>query len=342
MKVDINKIIPNPFKKFVNEGKLEDSRLSIFEESIEMGTLPNQFYCRKNNGKYELIFGHHRLQAFKNKGIKQVEITLRKYTDEQMLIDLVRENITQRDTDFHDTKAGIVLARQWLQSKCQHVKQFNKQYSQVQKGKKDFQVVPDSYRSITKFLSKNGKAVSYVTVKHYLDLNDKLNLEILSKVKKFKGHEDKKDGVTVREAVVLSKFEKEEQPQVLQLMRNESGPTWQKEEMINKFKNAPDNIKQAILDNKLKLSNIDFIMEQYEDGERIIAKQNPDEVYLELLEDALLGLKEINADRIKKIENDILKEKCIDRIKQVKQFLDKILNELNEVNIIEIGGKIDG
>ena len=44
----------------------------------------------------------------------------------------------------------------------------------VEKGKKGFQEVDDSCRSIANFLSKNGKAVSYYTVKNYLDVRDKL------------------------------------------------------------------------------------------------------------------------------------------------------------------------
>jgi len=95
-------------------------------------------------------------------------VTLVDFSDEQMLIDMVRENITHRDTDFHDTREGIVLSRNWLQSKCQSVKLFNT--LNVEKGKKDFQIIPDSYRSIANFLSKNSKAVSYVTVKNYLDV----------------------------------------------------------------------------------------------------------------------------------------------------------------------------
>ena len=59
----------------------------------------------------------------------------------------------------------MVLARSWLQSQCQSVKQFNT--LNVQKGKKDFQVIPDSYRSIATFLSKNGKAVIYLCIKNY-------------------------------------------------------------------------------------------------------------------------------------------------------------------------------
>lgn len=82
-----------------------------------------------------------------------IDVTPVTFSDEQMLVDMVRENITQRESDFHDTTEGMVLARSWLQSKCQRVNQFDTLQKEIQKGKKDFQVVPDSYRSIARFLS---------------------------------------------------------------------------------------------------------------------------------------------------------------------------------------------
>jgi hypothetical protein len=85
---------------------------------------------------------------------------------------LVRENVTQRDTDYHDTREGIALARQWLQSKCDGVEQFNTVLEQKRNDKGQFESKPDSYRSIANFLSKNGKAVHYTTVKNYLDVTD--------------------------------------------------------------------------------------------------------------------------------------------------------------------------
>ena len=92
------------------------------------------------------------------------------FSDEQMLIDMVRENITQRDTDYHDTREGIVLARQWKQSKVSNVKQFNKTLSVRGRLGEGRPQEPDSCRNIATFLSKHGKAISHQTVKNYLDV----------------------------------------------------------------------------------------------------------------------------------------------------------------------------
>jgi hypothetical protein len=161
VEIAIKDIKPNPFKKFINEGKLDAERVEKLKESIEHGTLPEGFTCRKFGGEFQQAFGHHRLDALKQVKGKdyKVQCSIVDYSDEQMLVDLVRENITQRDSDFSDTEGSIVLARNWLQSGANDVKQF---YNTV-KGKKGFQAVqlPDSFRSIAKFLSKNGKAISH-------------------------------------------------------------------------------------------------------------------------------------------------------------------------------------
>ncbi len=43
---------------------------------------------------------------------------------------------------------------------------------QKRNNKGQFESSSNSYRNIPEFLSKNGKAVSYVTVKNYLDGHD--------------------------------------------------------------------------------------------------------------------------------------------------------------------------
>jgi len=65
----------------------------------------------------------------------KVDCEVVSFSDEQMLIDMVRENITQRDTDFQDTRESVVLARGWLQSKAGSVKQFNSAYRSGQHKK---------------------------------------------------------------------------------------------------------------------------------------------------------------------------------------------------------------
>jgi len=119
VKVKIRDIKQNPFKKFINGGKLDDGRVAKMLESIEHGTLPNIFFARKSDDKWELAHGHHRLGAFAKKFGKDYELNINEidYSDELMLVDMVRENLTHRNTDFHDTSDSCILARAWLQSK---------------------------------------------------------------------------------------------------------------------------------------------------------------------------------------------------------------------------------
>ena len=68
----------------------------------------------------------------------------------------------------HDTREGIVLVRDWLNSGKMDVKQFDSHLSDGRKAPPQNLPQQDSYRSIAKFLSKNDKAVSYQTVANYL------------------------------------------------------------------------------------------------------------------------------------------------------------------------------
>jgi hypothetical protein len=71
--------------------------------------------------------------------------------------------IILRDTDFRDMNQSVVLARDWLQSKVDSVNQFDKNLTMskrsIKEGKPTGSNEPDSYRSIAKFLSINGKTI---------------------------------------------------------------------------------------------------------------------------------------------------------------------------------------
>ena len=95
-------------------------------------------------------------------------------------------------------------SRHWLQSKVADVKQFNNGWKQKRKNNGTFtsDSSPDSYRSIATFLSKNGKTISYVTVKNYLDVFDKLHPELLPRVRKvLSGGSKEECDVTVKQAL---------------------------------------------------------------------------------------------------------------------------------------------
>jgi hypothetical protein len=53
MKLKISELKSNPFKQYINKGKLDKNRLDILKESIDHGTLPEHFFARKYNGSCE-------------------------------------------------------------------------------------------------------------------------------------------------------------------------------------------------------------------------------------------------------------------------------------------------
>jgi len=284
MKIKLNELQPNPFKKYINDGKLNEDRLEILKESVDHGTLPENFFARKNNGgTWEITSGHHRHRVLLDvKGSNyEVDVTPVDFTDEQMLIDMVRENLTQRDTDYHDTSEGIVLSRNWLQSKSSTVKQFNNRaIGSGDKGLKGSIPQPDSYRSIANFLSKNGKAVSYGTVKNYLDVYDKLAPNLFEKIKKLSHAttEHKEEQVVgVKMALKLKTFddykEQEDLFQALQNSREQHGNLQTKN--LTAYRNAPDKIKKLVRETKIDLADVkDYIQTEMPEEELEIPEED--------------------------------------------------------------------
>lgn len=265
IEIEVGKIKPNPFKKYINEGRLDKDRVAKMEESIEHGTLPINFYMREQDGKYELAHGHHRLAAVINKKGKnfRVPAIIVDYSDELMLVDMIRENLTHRDSDFGDTEDSCVLARAWLGTGAGTVKQFDSAYKAYKsgshkKGKEGSEPLPDSCRSIAKFLSKQGKTISYETIRNYLLIHDNLIPELHKKVGKLENATEEKQKMVIgrREATELSKLDKEEQLPIYNAIKKENLSGNISERLIAKFKQADDLTKKRILDGKLDLDEL--------------------------------------------------------------------------------------
>ena len=268
--VKIKDIKQNPFKKFINNGRLDDGRVAKLQESLAHGTLPNSFFARKIDGNWELAHGHHRLEAFKRKYGKDFELDVHQigYDDETMLVDMVRENLTHRDSDFKDTEGSCVLARSWLESKVKTVKQFDslKKTGIHPKGKKGgSEPLPDSCRSIAKFLSKQGKAISYETIRNYLSIHDKLAPELHKKVGKIESatKDEKEDRLGIKIATKLATIDDEEAQKVLFKNIQKDGLNHESAlKAITGFKDADKGIKDAVKKGKLKLSEVPALIEE--------------------------------------------------------------------------------
>ena len=108
IEVEVSKIKPNPFKKFINKGKLEEETINKLVEGFKQTTFHENLAGRFNQkGEVELIYGHHRLEAvkrhygknFDKKLKKEIVIlneeikTVRKESQEE--IDKIKENTVQ-------------------------------------------------------------------------------------------------------------------------------------------------------------------------------------------------------------------------------------------------------
>ena len=134
------------------------------KESIEHGTLPEIFTIRKSDNYYELCFGHHRQEAIirkKNKNHKVLGHVVER-TDEQMIIDMARENLTQRSDDFREERDTVLFVKGYLSDKQPSVMHHDKR-GKFQKGVKNISHGIGA-RQIAEFLSKNGKVVFWLGI----------------------------------------------------------------------------------------------------------------------------------------------------------------------------------
>lgn len=88
-------IHPNPFRNF-DLHPLDSAQVARLKASIDADGFWNSVVARKVNGGYQIAFGHHRIEAARERGDTAVPIEVRDLTDRQMVRMLASENATQR------------------------------------------------------------------------------------------------------------------------------------------------------------------------------------------------------------------------------------------------------
>jgi len=163
--VSASMIKPNPYRKEV--GKLNNTQINKIVESFKMSCFgENQrFEVRKKGAFYELVYGHHRLEAVRKVYGKdrQVEIIIQEYDNKMMLQEMLRENLSQNSSNILAKIQAVRLARITLKkNKTGH-----------------------TYQKIKEFLSKEGKLLSLNEVRSCLIVSDKLNPKLLHNISNF-------------------------------------------------------------------------------------------------------------------------------------------------------------
>ena len=116
MRLKLSELNPNPFKKHINGGRLDEETLHKIMSNVDklkvMGALP----VYKKGSKYYLIAGHHRVEAFKRKfgNDYEVEVVIHDYDKDQVLRGMIIENLTQRMNKFREEGENLLLIRDYL------------------------------------------------------------------------------------------------------------------------------------------------------------------------------------------------------------------------------------
>jgi len=118
MKVKISDILPNPHRDF-ERLPLDLQHVALLKDSIQHA--PDGYWggivvrkAPKKKGKYELAFGHHRLEALKDLGYKEIEVLVKSFDDTDMLRVMITENDSQKKATTEEILETVKLAKEHL------------------------------------------------------------------------------------------------------------------------------------------------------------------------------------------------------------------------------------
>jgi ParB-like chromosome segregation protein Spo0J len=111
--VSLTAIEPNPFRDLKTH-PFDKRKLEALECSIEHVGLWEGLIGRRAGQGYQLAFGHHRLEAARNRKLTTVPLIIRDLTDEEMVGFMGRENMEDFNSDFLVMLASWEAAQKFL------------------------------------------------------------------------------------------------------------------------------------------------------------------------------------------------------------------------------------
>lgn len=260
VRIEVNKVKSNPFKKFINGGKLDQDIINKLIEGYKQTTFHENLCARENKTKQiELVYGHHRLEAVKRVYGKTHKIFLRIYSykefsDEQMLLDMVRENMTQRGEDYRDMADCIMLAKKWLEGSLSSGKQV---YTTKKGGYHTHKVQEIGARQVAEFLSKQGKAISHAQVEKYISIEEKLHPDLKGKVAKgTRAGRLEEESIGFEIASEISKFDKKEQKMLSKEIEKAEVNKDKAKKLLSEYKESSEELKQKLKRGEINLVDI--------------------------------------------------------------------------------------
>lgn len=98
--ISVSSLVANPFRE-LDDYPIDRDKVDALKESIEATGFWGTIVARKKGNKYEIAFGHHRMIALQEMGIKRCEIIVRDLSNEDMVQMMARENLEEWGTSAY-------------------------------------------------------------------------------------------------------------------------------------------------------------------------------------------------------------------------------------------------
>jgi hypothetical protein len=113
MKVRVADLKPNPYRRIENY-PIRREKVEALKNSIRQTSFWDNVVARKNGGILEIAYGHHRLVALKELGIKEVDIPVKDIDDATMLRIMANENMDDWEADTRVINETVAAVRDFI------------------------------------------------------------------------------------------------------------------------------------------------------------------------------------------------------------------------------------
>jgi len=94
MKILVSKLKPNPYRR-IKQYPIDRVKVDSLKNSIEQTSFWDNIVVREKGNSYEIAYGHHRLVALQELGIKEVDLPVRDISDADMIRIMANENMDE-------------------------------------------------------------------------------------------------------------------------------------------------------------------------------------------------------------------------------------------------------
>ena len=261
MKLALNELHPNPFKKEINKGKMNEEQIKKLLANLDKLNLMGAIPVVKRDNKYCLVSHHHRVEALKRKFGKnhEVEVVVHKYDDDQLLRGMIIENLTQRTDEFHEVTDNLLAIENYLNKnpKVLATLRESRNVDTARFESKDKAVA----RDIAKWLDNNsGDVMSHDKITNCLNIKKNLDPELYKQIKNTQAGtaNEREEALQETQAVYLARIDdKEEQKDLAHALKSAKEQRVRNQgKLLSEYKKSSNTTKKKVRSGKIKLDDV--------------------------------------------------------------------------------------